>query len=102
MAKIQHINRTVLRTPFVFGLMVMAPLSLAMAYYGWNNIEEVARIGLVLATVVYIPGVFLMTLLGNVPMKNKLDHQSPEAEEYWTVYGEEWLALTMFARWGVF
>lgn len=92
----QQINVTVLKTSFVFGLMVIAPLSIAMAFYGWTTPQGMVRISLVLGATIYLPAVFLMTVLGNVPMNNRLaslDPRSEEAAAYWTVYGRRWTRL---------
>ncbi len=92
----QHINKTVLNTSFVLGLMAIAPLSIAMAYHGWMTQQGPVRTGLVTAAAVYVPAVFLMTLFGNVPMNNRLaslDHSSEEAAAYWKFYGRRWTRL---------
>lgn len=92
----QEINKTVLKTSFVFGLMVIAPLSIAMAFYGWTTLQGMVRTSLVLGATIYLPAVFLMTVLGNVPMNNRLaslDPRSEEAAAYWTVYGRRWTRL---------
>ena len=92
----QHINRTVLRTQFVAGIILLAPLSLFFAIYGLINFEGSTRTALLIAPIVYVPTVFLMTMFGNVPMNNKLDrldHKTPEAEAYWIKYGRDWTRL---------
>lgn len=92
----QHINRTVLRTQFVAGIILIAPLSIAVAIHAAMALSGVAMIMLVLASVIYVPSVFLVTLFGNVPMNNRLerqDHGSNEAETYWRQYGRDWTRL---------
>ncbi|MGB3625529.1 MAG: anthrone oxygenase family protein [Henriciella sp.] len=92
----QHINRTVIRTQFVAGILLIAPLSVLFAIYGLSAFEGPARSLLVLAPIVYLPTVFLMTMFGNVPMNNKLerlDHTSAEAKAYWAKYGRDWTRL---------
>lgn len=92
----QHINHTVIKTQFVAGILLIAPLSVFLAVYGLNHSDGAARVALLLASVVYLPTVFLMTIFGNVPMNNKLDrldHTDPEAERYWREYGRSWTRL---------
>lgn len=97
----QHINRTVLKTQFVFGIFAIAVGSIAFAIYGNGAFEGAARSAVIVAPVVYVPTVFLMTLFGNVPMNNRLerlDHTSVEAEAYWATYGRVWTRLN-HVRW---
>lgn len=92
----QHINRTVIKTQFVAGILAIAPLSVLFAVYSLWAFEGAARVTLILAPIVYLPSVFLMTMFGNVPMNKKLerlDHTSPEAEAYWSEYGRVWTRL---------
>ncbi|MEM8616668.1 MAG: hypothetical protein AAGF20_07005, partial [Pseudomonadota bacterium] len=62
----QQINRDVIKTQFVAGLILIAPLSVAFAIYGFRTLDGAARIALMLAPVVYLPSVFFMTVFGNV------------------------------------
>ncbi len=92
----QQINRTVLRSEFVFALVAMGFIAPIAAVYGVVALDGVARWSLVLGALVYVPGVFLMTVAGNVPMNNRLDrldHRSDEAAAYWVVYGRNWTRL---------
>ncbi len=92
----QHINRTVIKTQFVAGILLIAPFSVLFALYSLTVFEGMALATLVLAPLIYLPTVFLMTVFGNVPMNNKLerlDHTSTEAEAYWMQYGRDWTRL---------
>ncbi|MEL7042258.1 MAG: anthrone oxygenase family protein [Pseudomonadota bacterium] len=92
----QHINRTVLKTQFVAGILFIAPLSVFLAIYGLNTFNGAARFAALVAPIVYLPTVFLMTIFGNVPMNKKLDrlnHKDPEAARYWRAYGHDWTRL---------
>lgn len=92
----QHINRTVIKTQFVAGIILIGPLSLFFAAYGMMTFDGAARGSLLLAPIVYLPSVFLMTMFGNVPMNNtldSLDHRDPDAEMYWRRYGRVWTRL---------
>ncbi|MEQ9317320.1 MAG: DUF1772 domain-containing protein [Henriciella sp.] len=92
----QHINRTVIPTQFVAGILLIAPASVLLAVYSVSSVEGAAVWALLAAPFVYVPSVFLMTIIGNVPMNNRLDrldHTSSEAEAYWRRYGREWTRL---------
>lgn len=95
----QHINRTVLRTQFVAGILSIALFSVLFAVYSWTTVEGAALVALIAAPAVYLPTVFFMTMFGNVPMNNKLarlEHTSVEAEAYWAVYGRNWTRLNHY------
>ncbi|GAB5390244.1 MAG: DUF1772 domain-containing protein [Alphaproteobacteria bacterium] len=92
----QQINRTVLRTQFVAGIIVIAPASVLLAIYAVIALEGSAIMALMLAPAVYLPTVFLMTIFGNVPMNNKLDRLDAHTEEaatYWSEYNYRWTRL---------
>lgn len=92
----QHINRTVLRTQFVAGILTIPIISIALAVFSPNTVKGPALIAILLASIVYSTTVFLMTIFGNVPMNKRLetlDHRSVEAENYWQKYGRDWTRL---------
>lgn len=92
----QQINRDVIKTQFVAGILSIAVFSTLFAIYSLTIFEGAALTALVLAPLVYVPSVFLMTIIGNVPMNNKLDridHTSTEASAYWLKYGRNWTRL---------
>ncbi len=99
----QQINRTVLRSQFVAGILVIAPMSIAISVYAASALEGNARLALIAAPIVYVPTVFLMTMFGNVPMNNRLDRlnsRSVEAESYWREYGVKWTRLNHVRTFG--
>lgn len=92
----QRINRDVIRTQFVAGILLIPALSLPFALYGLAAFEGIARMALIGASLVCVSSVLLMTMLGNVPLNNRLDsldHTSPEARAYWPEYGRKWTRL---------
>lgn len=99
----QHINRTVLQTQFVAGILVIAPMSIAIGVYAAATLEGAAKMALTAAPFVYVPTVFLMTIFGNVPMNNQLaslDYRSAVAAAYWRSYGREWTRLNHVRTFG--
>lgn len=96
----QHINRDVMKTQFVAGILSIAVFSSIFALYSLFVFEGAALVTLILAPLVYLPSVFLVTMLGNVPMNNALarvDHGSLDARIYWEKYTRNW-ALFNHAR----
>ena len=92
----QHINRTVLKTQFVAGLLLIAPLSVLLGIYGTTSLSGASRGALILAPLIYLPTVFLMTVFGNVPMNKRLERYAcgtADAQEYWKIYGRDWTRL---------
>lgn len=92
----QHINRAVIRTQFVAGILVITPMSIALGIYAYGAIDGAARVALIAAPIVYLPSVFLVTMLGNVPMNNRLErlhYRSTAAATYWPTYGRDWTRL---------
>ncbi|MFK7842819.1 MAG: DUF1772 domain-containing protein [Sphingorhabdus sp.] len=92
----QHINRYVIKTQFVAGILSIAIFSVLFTIYSLMVFDGAALVTLILAPLVYLPTVFLMTMFGNVPMNNKLaslDHTASEAEAYWKKYGRDWTRL---------
>lgn len=99
----QRINRDVIKTQFVAGILSIAAFSFLFAIYGLVAFEGFALGAVILAALVYLPSVFLMTMLGNVPMNNRLeslDHSSEPARVYWREYGEKWTRLNHFRALG--
>ncbi|MEL6919699.1 MAG: anthrone oxygenase family protein [Pseudomonadota bacterium] len=99
----QHINRTVLSTQFVAGILVIAPMSIAIGIYADSALDGAAKLALIAAPLVYVPTVFLMTVFGNVPMNKRLerlDHRSSEAATYWRTYGRDWTRLNHVRTFG--
>jgi uncharacterized membrane protein len=96
MEAMQHINRDVIRSQFVAGILSIAVFSTLFSFYSIAVFEGAALAALILAPLVYLPSVFLMTIFGNVPMNNKLDGldpASPEGHRYWQEYARKWTRL---------
>jgi len=99
----QQINRTVIPTQFVSGILIIPVFALALAAYGTTVFEGVVLMILYLAAAVYGASVFLMTLAGNVPMNNRLaglEPDSAEAQVYWAIYARRWTRLNHYRALG--
>lgn len=91
----QQINREVLSSVFVFWLMGLAPVSLALAAYAWMYVDGQAQPWFIAGTLLYFVGTVLVTVLGNVPMNNRLDAMRTMTDEtiaYWDIYATYWTA----------
>lgn len=92
----QNINITVIPTQFVVGIFAVSITSIWLAVQALTRFEGLTQIALIAASGVYVSTVFLITLLGNVPMNNRLasvDAGSDEGAAYWQIYGRRWTRL---------
>lgn len=92
----QQINKTVMRTEFVTALISIAVVSVAFALYAMLTFDVGSRLVIMLPALAYVPSVLLTTVLGNVPMNQRLDaldYKTAEAETYWSEYGQKWTRL---------
>lgn len=93
----QIINREVFRTLFMVLLIGMSALSPILVWLALQAPQGSPPYWVVLGSCIYILGVFVVTVFGNVPMNTKLDrldHTSTEAAAYW--------AKTYYPRWTLF
>lgn len=89
----QTINRTVYRSVFIVLLLALAPVTIALAVFAVISLKGPAVYWIVAGTAIYFSGVFIVTLLGNVPMNNRLKdmgHKLSATAAYWRIYGVVW------------
>ncbi|RED15133.1 DUF1772 domain-containing protein [Parasphingopyxis lamellibrachiae] len=89
----QMINRTVFRSVFLVMLLGLAPASLILGAYAYLYLPGSSASWILAGGAVYVVSVFLVTMLGNVPMNNRLDRMgttSAAAADYWQEYGVVW------------
>ncbi len=95
MLAMQSINMTILRSlfmPIFFGTAIGGLVLIAAALLRWG--EPSAMVALA-ASVLYIAGMFLSTIIFNVPLNNALasvDAGLPEATVVWARYLRKWTA----------
>ena len=90
----QIINRKVFRSIFMVLLIGLVPISIVTAITGYFFFEGVLSALLIFAGMLYIIGVFLVTVAGNVPMNNTLEalpQGGVAAQKYWPSYVRGWL-----------
>jgi len=92
-AAMNAINKTILRSlfmPVFFGSSIISLLLIIVAVSQWN---EVGSGILLVAGLVYFVGMFLCTVVFNVPLNNslaELNENSSNAQEIWSHYLKIW------------
>jgi len=92
-AAMNAINEIILRSlfmPLFFGSTLVSVILIVLALLGWGD----AGAGLMLITgVVYFVGMFVCTLVFNVPLNNalaELNRNNADAERIWSHYLKTW------------
>ncbi|QGX99260.1 DUF1772 domain-containing protein [Roseovarius faecimaris] len=89
----QIINREVFSSIFLVWLLGMAPVSAGLGAYAFFSIDGPARAWFMAGSMIYLIGAVGVTMLGNVPMNQRLDTLplgGAAAEKYWDVYATFW------------
>ena len=90
----QVINREVFRSVFMFLLLGMSALSPFLIGYAYFRVTGSASALIMTGGAIYLVGVFVVSLVFNVPMNNRLDakdYTGTEAAAYWTnTYMPRW------------
>ncbi|MGJ8535807.1 MAG: DUF1772 domain-containing protein [Parasphingopyxis sp.] len=89
----QMINRTVFRSVFLAMLLGLVPASLILGAYAYLYLSGSSASWILTGGAVYVVSVFLVTMLGNVPMNNRLDRMdttNAATADYWLEYGIVW------------
>lgn len=92
----QGLNRTVMRSFFLYMLFGLAPASILVAFLFDSQIGFEAAYALWIGAGVYVASVPFVTMAGNVPLNNRLaavDADSAHGVSYWEHY------LTAWTRW---
>lgn len=100
----QEINVTVLRSIFLAIFFGLLPATLGLSFTSASGVVG-ARPLILTGTAIYIMTVILVTIIGNVPMNEKLARMpasSPETITYWRVYGLRWTRLNHLRTIGSF
>jgi uncharacterized membrane protein len=89
----QVINHKVFKTVFMVLLLGMSALSPLLIAYGYFYVPGAASAWVIAGGAIYLAGVFLVTIICNVPMNQRLDrmdHTSHDAASYWRRYVPAW------------
>ena len=92
-AAMNAINKVILRSlfmPLFFGSTVVSVLLIIAAFNQWGDVGAAVAL---IAGLVYLFGMFMCTVIFNVPLNNMLrdlNPQSARAEEAWLHYLKSW------------
>ncbi len=89
----QIINRKVMPTLFMVLLLGMSALAPVLGVYAYLAAPTSASGWIIAGCIAYVVGVFLVTVVCNVPMNQRLeglDNNSAEAAAYWQHYVPRW------------
>lgn len=91
-AAMVSINRVILRASFVPVLLALGPLAVAVVV--WVNLSGsgTGMVWIWIATGLYLLGVLGVTMIGNVPLNNRLD-RAADAPAVWATYQRPWTRL---------
>ena len=92
----QMINRKVYRSVFLVMLLGLVPATIGLSAVAYANFSGAGLNLIVAGTIIYLVTVFGVTMVGNVPMNNRLDRLvggTDEADNYWRIYGSSWTRL---------
>lgn len=92
----QEINVAVLRSVFLTMFFALVPAMIGLSIYLISRLESAATSLVLVGTGIYILTVILVTIVGNVPMNEKLAKMppnSPDTISYWRRYGTGWTRL---------
>jgi len=93
MESMQQLNRTVFRSVFLATFLALVPATVGFAGYAWLYLSGPGQVLIVVAAAVYLVAVFGATVVGNVPLNERLDGllaTSAEGQAYWATYGRVW------------
>lgn len=90
----QVINRKVYSSVFMVLLIGLIPVSALIALLAWVFLPGPAAVWLTIAGALYFAGVFLVSVVGNIPMNRVLDAMpdgGEAAQRYWPDYVRGWV-----------
>lgn len=94
MLAMQSINRTIVRSSFLpifFGSTLACAVLAVIAVL---NLSAPGAIWTLIGSTLYVIGMFVVTVAGNVPLNNQLEAtkaDSPEGAEMWASYMRKWI-----------
>lgn len=89
----QVINRKVYGSIFIALLIGMSVYSVLLGGYAFLRLEGSAATWIIAGSTIYLIGTFLVTVVFNVPMNQKLDvmdHTALSTANYWATYLKNW------------
>lgn len=91
-----RINEVIVKTlflPLFFGSTLLSVGLMVWSFLQWQGLSSTL---VIVATLIYVVGMFLVTVIGNVPLNNALQTREGNPQElvsYWSVYLKRWTRL---------
>lgn len=95
MLAMQSINRVIVKSLFLPIFFASTIASAALAVVAALELSAAGALWMLLGSLVYVLGMFVVTVAGNVPLNNRLDATQatgPEAAAMWQLYLKRWTA----------
>lgn len=92
----QSINIVVLNKWFLGLFSGLTVMSLALTVLSLSHWGSPSTLSLLIGTIAYVAGCWLVTIIGNVPLNNRLaeiDPSQPSSAEQWQAYLTRWTRL---------
>ncbi|GAA0272818.1 DUF1772 domain-containing protein [Alteraurantiacibacter aestuarii] len=93
MAAMQSINRIILRSPFLPLFFASSAVCAVLAVAGLVDLKAAGGWQMTAGAGIYLLGMLLVTIVGNVPLNNALDAATPgtaQGAAMWTQYLDRW------------
>lgn len=92
----QKINIKVLRSIFLATFFALVPATIGLSIFAGLRLDGPVRTMIVGGSGIYLLAVILVTIVGNVPMNERLARMAPSSPDtiaYWRSYGNVWTSL---------
>ncbi len=95
MLAMQSINRVILKSPFLPLFFASSGAAAVLAVVALLDLSQPGAVFLLAGAAAYVLGMFVVTVVGNVPLNNALEAaaaDSAEGETMWRRYMRSWVA----------
>lgn len=93
MLAMQSINRIIVKSFFLPIFFLSSLAGVVLAVIGGLDLAAPGAVGMLLGGGLYVIGMFVVTVVGNVPLNNRLEATAadgPDGTAMWTLYLEKW------------
>lgn len=95
MLAMQSINRIIVQSSFLPIFFASTLACIALCVIAVTDLANAGSFWALVGSATYVFGMFVVTLIGNVPLNNRLEAVSadgPEGREMWSLYLKKWTA----------
>ena len=95
MLAMQSINRVIVKTSFLPLFFASTIASVALVVLAGFDLAAPGAVAMASGGALYAIGMFVVTLVGNVPLNNRLEATAadgPQGAEMWALYMRKWVA----------